>query len=137
VVVAAGLQNPWTARRKVELAELVDEPWTLPPHYTFVTSIAIAAFRASGLSPPRATVIAQSLYVRNRLLETGRFLTVIGSFALAPPGKHPSLKTVPVELPNAGGAISLVTLKNRTLSPLAELFIDTFRAVVKPLARGR
>ena len=30
-VVAASSQNPWTRRRKVELTELVNEPWTLPP----------------------------------------------------------------------------------------------------------
>jgi hypothetical protein len=43
----------------------------------------------------------------------------------------------PVELDNARGTIAIVTLKNRTLSPLAELFIKTTRAVVKPLAKAR
>ena len=31
LVVAAGLGNAWTRRRKIALAELVNEPWTLPP----------------------------------------------------------------------------------------------------------
>jgi len=30
-VVVAGAQNPWTRRRKIALAELVNEPWTLLP----------------------------------------------------------------------------------------------------------
>jgi len=30
-VVAVGLQNPWTRRRSIDLAELVDEPWILAP----------------------------------------------------------------------------------------------------------
>jgi hypothetical protein len=31
LVVAAGLQNHWTRRRRIELSELVNEPWTLQP----------------------------------------------------------------------------------------------------------
>jgi len=38
---------------------------------------------------------------------------------------------------NARGTIAIITLKNRTLSPLAELFIKTIRAVVKPLANPK
>jgi hypothetical protein len=52
------------------------------------------------------------------------------------PGKHPSLKALPVKLDNAHGAIGIMTLRNRTLSPLAQLFIKTIRAVAKPLAKA-
>jgi DNA-binding transcriptional LysR family regulator len=31
VVIAAGANNPWTRRRKIELAELVNEPWLMLP----------------------------------------------------------------------------------------------------------
>jgi DNA-binding transcriptional LysR family regulator len=30
-VVAAGAQSPWARRRRIELAELVNEQWALPP----------------------------------------------------------------------------------------------------------
>jgi DNA-binding transcriptional LysR family regulator len=30
-VVAAGAQNPWCRRRRIRLADLMNEPWTLPP----------------------------------------------------------------------------------------------------------
>jgi hypothetical protein len=53
------------------------------------------------------------------------------------PGRHPTLKALPVDLANARGTIGLIALKNRTLSPLAELFIKTTRAIVKPLAKVR
>jgi DNA-binding transcriptional LysR family regulator len=134
VAVAAGAKNPWTRRRRIELAELVNEPWTLPPLYNFTTALIGEAFRASGLEPPRATVITQSLYMRNRLLATGRFLTVLPNYMLVSPGKNPSIKAVPVELPNASWTVGVVTLRDRMLSPLAELFIETVRAVAKPLA---
>jgi hypothetical protein len=38
------------------------------------------------------------------------------------PSRHPSLKALPVALDNARGTIAITTLRNRTLSPLAELF---------------
>jgi hypothetical protein len=53
------------------------------------------------------------------------------------PARHSSLKALPIKLHNARGTIAITTLKNRTLSPLAELFIETTREVVKPLARTR
>ena len=137
IVAVAASQNPWTRRRRIDLAELVNEPWTLPPHDTGIGAFAMDAFRARGLKPPRATVVTYSMHMRDKLLATGRFLTMLSGYTLMLPGRHPSLKALPVELTNARGTIALITLKNRTLSPLAELFIETTRAVVKPLARAR
>ena len=52
-VVAAGAQNQWVRRRKIEIAELADELWVLPPPDSVIGSIVRDAFRASGsrLSP--------------------------------------------------------------------------------------
>jgi hypothetical protein len=44
------------------------------------------------------------------------------------------LKKLPIELPVQSFAISIVTLKDRTISPVARLFIETAREVAKPLA---
>ena len=30
-VVVVGINSPWAKRRRIELAELMNEPWTLPP----------------------------------------------------------------------------------------------------------
>jgi DNA-binding transcriptional LysR family regulator len=95
------------------------------------------AFRARGLKPPRTTVVTYSMHLRNRLLASGRFLSVLPSYALTLAGKPASLKTLPVDLGNTRGTLAIFTLKNRTLSPLAELFIQTVRAVVKSLPKAR
>jgi hypothetical protein len=34
IVAVAGKQSQWTRRRRIDLAELVNEPWTLPAHDT-------------------------------------------------------------------------------------------------------
>jgi DNA-binding transcriptional LysR family regulator len=55
-VVIAGAQNLWVRRRRVKLAELVNESWALPPPESVLGSMAMKAFRASGLDYPRTTV---------------------------------------------------------------------------------
>jgi DNA-binding transcriptional LysR family regulator len=137
IVTVAAAQNPWTRRRRIELAELVNEPWTLPPRNTGIGAFAAEAFRTRGLKPPQATVTTYSMHMCHELLATGRFLTMLSSYTLMLPGKHPWLKALPVELSNARGTIAIITLRNRTLSPLAELFIKTTRTVAKPLAKAR
>ena len=72
-VVVAGAQNPWVRRRRIELAELVNESWVLPPPESVIGSVVMEAFRASGLDYPRATVVTDSSEVRISLLATGRF----------------------------------------------------------------
>ena len=75
--------------------------------------------------------------MRIKLATTGRLLAVVPSSILRFPAKHPSLKVLPVELPTMHRPIGIITLKNRTLSPLAQLFIASAREVAKPLAKAQ
>src|SRR5215813_3554379 len=137
LIVAAGKNNPLTRRRKVEFPELMNEPWTIQPSDNFFGSLVADAFRSVGLSPPRLVVASTSHILRNDLVETGRFLTVLPGFTLKLPRSHPSLRAIPVEFPNVRHQIAIFTLKGRSLSPLAQMFIDRVRALVKPLAKAR
>jgi len=134
-VVAAGANNPWVRRRRIALAELMDELWALPAPDDAFGSFVVEAFRASGLDFPRATVVAIALEMRTNLLRTGRYLSIIPEFWLQLPDRHPFLKKLPVKLPIASGPIGIVTLKNRKPSPVTQLFIDCAREVAKPLTR--
>ena len=136
-VVAAGAQNPWARRRRIELAELVNESWVLPPPESVIGSVAMEAFRASGLDYPRTTVVADSPEVRISLLATGRFLTIFPASVLRFPTRRSEIKVLPVELPMARVPNGIVTLKNRTLSPVARLFIEHAREVAKTLAKKK
>jgi DNA-binding transcriptional LysR family regulator len=132
MIVAAGARNPWTRRRRFQLADLAHEPWALAPFDTPSGAPIARAFRASGLEPPRAALFVQSLHVRTKLLETGRFLSAMPSFSLRLPGRNPALKALPVEFPGTRRPIGIITLKDRTLSPLAQLFLEKMRSIVKP-----
>jgi DNA-binding transcriptional LysR family regulator len=133
--VMTAATNPLTRRRKLALADLVHEPWALLPSDSFFGAIVADAFRAGGLEPPRPTVVTLSEYMKNDLLATGRFLTVLPGFMLKVTGQHPPLKALPVALPNAPAPVGIVTLKNRTLTPLAQLFIECIRGAAKSMAQ--
>jgi DNA-binding transcriptional LysR family regulator len=137
LVVVAGPNNPLTRRRKIELAELLSEPWVLDPLDTDFGAMQAGVFRAVGLDPPRLTVAAPSMALRDELLATGRFLTVVVGFSLLLPRKHPGLKPLPVKLANPRQPVGITTLKNRSLSPVAQMFIESVRQLVKPLAHSR
>src|SRR6266567_5172758 len=55
-VVVVGTKNPWARRRKVALADLVNEHWVLPRPSTALGAGFAEAFRASGLDYPSAAV---------------------------------------------------------------------------------
>jgi DNA-binding transcriptional LysR family regulator len=135
-VVAAGAQSSWVRRRRIELAELVNESWVLPPPGSVIASVVMEAFRAGELDYPRTTVVTESSEVRASLLATGRFVTIFPASALRFASRS-EIKVLPVKLPMARLPNGIVTLKNRTLSPVAQLFIDCAREVAKPLAKRK
>jgi DNA-binding transcriptional LysR family regulator len=137
LVIAADERNPWAGRRKIKLAELMNEPWALPPPDRALGPIYRDVFRASGLDYPRTTVVAVSPEVRISLLATGRFLTILPVATLGFPAKRTEVKVLPVELQVSPVPVGIITLKNRTLSPVAQLFIEHAREVAKPLAKRK
>src|SRR5262245_39653738 len=76
-VVVAATNNPWSRRRRVKLAELANEVWALPEPGSRLAAALVEAFRANGVEAPRGTVTASSGHLRDTLLVTGRFLTVL------------------------------------------------------------
>jgi DNA-binding transcriptional LysR family regulator len=135
-VVVAGARNPWVRRRHIALADLVNEPWVLPPLEGILGPAYLEVFRGSGLDYPRTSVFAAPPGVRLNLLATERFLTIVPISVLRL-SKRPGIKVLPVKLQYASVPVGIITLKNRTLSPLAQLFIDEAREVAKPLARRK
>ncbi len=134
-VVAAGAQNPWVRRRRIELADLVNESWVLPPPGSVIASVVAEAFRAKGLDYPRTTVITESSEVRTGLLATGRYLAIYPASAFRFPGRRSEVKVLPVKLPMERLPNGIVTLKNRALGPVVQLFIDRARELARPMAK--
>jgi DNA-binding transcriptional LysR family regulator len=134
-VVLAGAQNSWVRRRSIDLAELVNESWVLPPPESGLASVYMEAFRANGLHYPRAAVFTIPTGMRISLVATGRFLTIVPGSILRFPTRRSEFKILPVKLPLAPMPIGVATLKNRTLGPVAQLFIEHAREVAKSRSR--
>jgi DNA-binding transcriptional LysR family regulator len=135
LVVVAGAKNPLARRRKIKLADLLDEPWTLQPADNTFGSFVMDAFRALGFGPPRIAFGTTSYNLRAELLATGRYLTMVPRFSVLLPRQNPSLRVLPVEFPTTRHKVAIITLKNRSLSRATELFIDRVRAITRPLTR--
>lgn len=135
VFIAAAQSNKWIRRRKVKLAELVDEFWTLPPPGAIATSTLAAAFRSAGLPTPRNSVVTYSLQLHYALMATGRYLGAIPGSMLHFNTKRPDLAVVPVDVPLRPGPAGIVTLKDRTLNPVAQIFIKAARELSIPLKK--
>jgi DNA-binding transcriptional LysR family regulator len=134
--IVAGVGSRWVNRRKIALADLLDEPWLLPDPKTEVGSIVAALFKASGLDLPRAAVVGNALEMYWALLATGRFLAVLPQSVLHFSIQRSTIKILPVKLAAPPRPVGIVTLRNRTLSPPAQLFIDCVREVARPLAKS-
>jgi len=110
----------------------MDAVWTLPPLDSLSGSLVAEAFRAAGLEVPRATVYSSVTPVRNALLASGRFLSMVVQGSTVKFGSaSTALKVLPINLPTTRRPIGIITLKNRTLSPVAQLFIDCAHEVAK------
>jgi DNA-binding transcriptional LysR family regulator len=135
--VVAGNNSRWAKRRKVGLAELVDESWCVPPPGSFAGTLLAEAFKAKGLPIPHISAISFSIPLITALLATGNFLCLLPNSLLQLNPQRISFKVLPIELPAETGSVGITTLKNRTLSPVARLFAEHAREVAKPLAKRK
>jgi len=127
LVVAAGMQTRWTRRRRIDLAELVDEPWIMQAPHTWNYQRLAEACHARGLAMPRASLVTPSMPVMTHFVAKGLFITACPRSV----AHFNSLKVLPVDLPVRPWAVTIVTLKHRTLSPVVERFIECAREVTK------
>ena len=127
LVVVAGRDSPWARRRKIELKELADVPWVLPPK-SWNLLLVKEAFQAAKLAVPPVRVETFSVALRNQLLDLGRFIAAVPGSMLRLNARH-ALKALPVDLPKRPWPVVLVTLKNRTVAPMVQLFIQAARTV--------
>lgn len=121
-------------RRRVELAGLLAEPWVLPPYNSVPGSLILQLFHASKLQPPQPSIVTLSGQLTVTLVASGRFVGVLPSSVARFSAARAGLKILPLKLPAVHFAASVVTVKNRTLSPAAKLFIDCARQVIRPVS---
>jgi DNA-binding transcriptional LysR family regulator len=137
LVIAAGRRNRWARRSKIDLAELVDEPWVLPPEDSWNYRGLAEAFTERGLSPPKSTLVTLSTPLRTYLLTHGPHLTSLASSTVLLHPSRQSLKILAVDLPVRPWHMTVLRLTNRTLSPVVDRFVECAREVAKTIVGSR
>jgi DNA-binding transcriptional LysR family regulator len=130
--IVAGVNHRWARRRRVELAEVVDEPWLLAPESIFRSSIA-ATFESKGLPVPTLGVRSYSIYQRLTLLATGRFVGAESGSVLRYGSDRFPFKILPVEFSPQCFSVAILTLKNRTMASAVHTFIGYVREVAQAM----
>ncbi len=133
IAVVAGVHSPWARRRKLRLAELVDEPWILSHVEARAGSPVLQALEADGLPLPPRLIFSGSLNLRYSLLATQRYLTVMPMTILRLCPGRGAVKALPVELPSWRMPTVMASLRRRELSPVGRIFWEQAREVAKAL----
>ncbi|WP_439400430.1 LysR family transcriptional regulator (plasmid) [Bradyrhizobium sp. PMVTL-01] len=132
-VAVVGANSPWARRRRVELADLMEESWVLPPQGSTPGGIISGIFTASGLKSPRPGIATLSIQLTTTLIATGKFVGILPNSVAKFSSRSVGLKILPSRIPTTHYAIAILTVKNRTPGVLAQLFIEHARAVAKSL----
>lgn len=129
--VVAGSRSPWARRRKLALADLLDESWIFGAPNTVFASFMTEAFKAQGLELPRACMTSVSPVIRMQLAATGRFLTIMAGSILRYSAERWALKALPIALEALCFPVAIFRLKHRSVSPVVEKFIEHLRTAGK------
>jgi len=136
IVVVAGPNNRFARRRNVELADLVNEPWVLPPRDSTIGQLVAEAFRARGAHFPPRGVIWGVASIACATVPRGPFLAVLPSSLLRFGVNLPRLSVIPVDLAIDVPMVGIMTLKNRMHTPAVKTFVDCMRDVTRASAKS-
>jgi DNA-binding transcriptional LysR family regulator len=98
--------------------------------HTWIYARVAEAFRERGLGMPKTRLVTLSWPLIDHFVFNGRHIM---AYPRSVAVRH-SLKVLPVNLPIRPWPLSILTLKNRTPSPVAERFMECAREVAKSMA---
>jgi len=131
VVVVVGKHHPVARSRRLAFAELSKQRWILPPPSSEPGRLAAEIFASSGLDMPQAPVTTISIHLAVRLLATERLVAILPGSLLRFGGHDRTLKVLPVKLPPQQRPVAAIMLKNRTLSPVVQVFLECARQTLR------
>jgi len=137
MVIAAGLNSRWATRQKIDLAELVEERWILTAPPSWNHRLVSEAFHARGLTMPKVVLKTFSTYIRTNLVASGNFIATFPNSVAHFYAERFSLKVLPVNLPSRPWPVAILTLKNRTLSPVVQHFLRHVHELTYSRSRQR
>jgi len=132
--LAAGPESPWLHRRRIDLSDLINEPWVMTPEDNPGTIALFDAFRGQGLEPPRFNIVTNSVHLRNQLVGSSGYIAALPQSVMRLNAKKFGLKALPIKTPLPQWTVGIVSLAHRPLNPTAKLFIECARDVARSFA---
>jgi DNA-binding transcriptional LysR family regulator len=133
LVVATGTRSRWARQRRIDLTDLQHADWVLPGPESWAHWVVAQAFRSRGLDMPKIGVRSLSGHLQANLTGDGEWVTAIARSVFRFYRERFDLKLLPITLPAPPWPVAIVTLKHRTLSPVAERFIECVRKAFAPM----
>ncbi|MBT9493181.1 MAG: LysR family transcriptional regulator [Paucibacter sp.] len=127
LVARAG--HPLAKHEHLQLAELVNQGWILPPSGSILRDRLTAIFLSLGLDQPAEIVETLALPVITKLLTGGDMVCALPTELVQPYVDAKLLTILPIELGIRMDLYGIVTRKNHQLSPGALAMLQTLRDV--------
>jgi DNA-binding transcriptional LysR family regulator len=94
----------------------------------------VPIFIGRGAPQPRAGILTLSVQFTTTMIATGKFVGMLPSSVARFNARRVGLKILPVKVPTVLASAVVIIVKNRTPSPLAQMFIASARAVAKSIS---
>jgi DNA-binding transcriptional LysR family regulator len=131
VVVRVG--HPMLAVDGLQLSDIADRPWILPPQGSILRSRCDLMFRRAGLTPPLNVIDTTALLLVTALLQQTDSLHVMPIAVARYYESQNMLSVLPIELPCRMDAYGIVSLDGHLPSPGADLLLRALRTVAKEI----
>jgi DNA-binding transcriptional LysR family regulator len=121
-------------RNRVNLADLANEQWVLPPATDPLAQRLVALFADHGMLAPDAAVITDDLILAGALVVTTDLVTVMPAHAVAPQLGSSPLHVLHVEVTGRNDEIGIIRRRGEPSDDTAEAFIEALRTSASMLA---
>ena len=128
LAVLADRRHPLVIRKKLTLADTMNEAWTLSPADSFLGRVVGDVFRRRKLELPATVVTTLSIHMRLNLLASGRFLTMLPLHMVRQRANRAWLRALNVDLSDSAGPIAAITVRKRAVGGALKLFQQACRS---------
>ena len=129
--IIASARHPLAGRKDLQLEDLMEQPWILPPAGSLLRDKVAAKLMEQGLPLPTNIVETDSIPVITALLQQSNMVAALPEEAVQSSCEAGLLTVLLRDLPLGVGAFGLITRRNHKLSRAAQLMLSTLRELAE------
>jgi DNA-binding transcriptional LysR family regulator len=129
-VFVVGGGSEFARKRRVVLGDIIGRKWVLPAPDSAPGALINGVFQAAGFQPPKAIVQTISIELTTSLVASGEFVGILPISVARLKAGQAALRVLPIKPVGPRVSAEIVFVRNRTLSPAVDSFINCVREVV-------